>query len=217
MPLGGDSSLVGDLEAGDLWAGIQRRTGQGDGAEATARFHAAHVLIEVAGGRQVTLALTVLATPRRIDNQLRGTEVSSGRSGLFGDNVVSEGVIAGFKLFVFLRSLGHLDLQSAVHTLLAYGHPVQKQTVPRRCYEESFNTEGLLLPHWGVAPSPPLAPDDACSAVRAVLVKRVGGSRHLAVFFDANGTVGLPGYDSGRERPERPDVSRCKLGSSGCR
>ena len=215
LPLGGGSSLVGDLEAGDLWAGIQRRTGQGDGAEATARFHAAHVLIIVTGGRQVTLALTVLATPNRIDNHLRGMEAMSDESGLFGDNEVSEGVIAGFKLFVFLRSLGHLDLQSAVHTLLAYGHPVADQTVPRRCYEESFNTEGLLLPDWGVSPSPPLAPDDACSAVRAVLVRRVGGSRHLAVFFDATGTVGLPGYDSGRQRPERPDISRCKLGSSG--
>ena len=205
LPLDGGSLLGGDLEAGDLWASIQRRTEQGDGAEATARFHAAQVSLEVAGGRCVTLALIILATPRNVGNQgLR----------LFGDNAISEGLVTGFKLFVFLRSLGHLDPQSAVHTLLAYGHPVSDQTVPRRYYEASFNTEGLLLPQWGIAPSPPLAPDGAGSAVRAVIVKRVGGSRYLAVFFDTNGTVGLPGYDGGREQPQRPEVRRFELGSS---
>ena len=62
-----------------------------------------------------------------------------------------------------------------------------------------------------------LGPDGAGSAVRAVLVKRVGGSRYLAVFFDTNGTVGLPGYDGGREQPHRPETHRFELGSSRLR
>ena len=48
LPLGEGSLLGGDLEAGDIWAGIQRRTEQGDGVEATARFHAAQASLEIA-------------------------------------------------------------------------------------------------------------------------------------------------------------------------
>ena len=135
---------------------------------------------------------------------------------LFGDGVVGGEAISGFKLAVFLRSLGHRDLQSAVHTLLAYGRSTTGSQVPRRCYAASFNTEGLSLPQWGAIPLPQLTPDEAWTAVRAVLIKRVGGLRHMAVFFNTDGTVGLPRYDAVvLERPERPDILRCKLGSSG--